>query len=610
MYPSLLHDREVINPVETLFNNIPNRAEWNLQALKKLAELSHINFYQVRNSKKQTVLHLAAGWGRQSLVIDQILHGAEVDAKDIEGQTPLHYACNHAHKTVATKLIEAGADVNLADNEGWTAMHFALARKDNPQTISSSYWDIVKLLVLNHANPYIKSKDKKQLGINCFSLLRDRNQRRQLCLDYTQVKLKGVTDANEREKIINKYFRVKDFFEIINTSDTDEDCELLQSLLTRRFVESRLETRENITPLHRAAGHGFIKIARILIEAGADVNAKDDQGRIPLHNAAQFGHIDMIGLLAEMGSMVNCPDNQGNTPIHYAAASSRTSVPCEQLCRAGADITVRNNAGELPYDMATLREVKEILKIWDPDIQIEEIHEDSLSFQLSQLVDNETGLLTRASIIDRVNSELASCSKITKVLLNNEGWLYQIVRRKMLDTIAFHVGDNYSTYEIKTIEFILNDKLLNRYACLCQILYYEDIPLNEKLLFHGSRSIDKILSQGFNERYADQNGMFGAGLYFASHSSKSNQYTFGLNQGCPSHDDKSCYICEREMILAQVALGNCLVTQDELPDYRHAPPGFNSVAGRPGPSLKYPEYAIYDGKFAYPSFVIKYYIKP
>jgi len=41
--------------------------------------------------------------------------------------------------------------------------------------------------------------------------------------------------------------------------------------------------------------------------------------------------------------------------------------------------------------------------------------------------------------------------------------------------------------------------------------------------------------------------MFGAGIYFAEHSSKSNQYVYGIGggTGCPTHKDRSCYTCHR-----------------------------------------------------------------
>lgn len=70
---------------------------------------------------------------------------------------------------------------------------------------------------------------------------------------------------------------------------------------------------------------------------------------------------------------------------------------------------------------------------------------------------------------------------------------------------------------------------------------------NERMLFHGSPFINAIVQKGFDERHAYIGGMFGAGIYFAEHSSKSNQYVYGIcgGTGCPAHKDRSCYICHR-----------------------------------------------------------------
>ena len=63
----------------------------------------------------------------------------------------------------------------------------------------------------------------------------------------------------------------------------------------------------------------------------------------------------------------------------------------------------------------------------------------------------------------------------------------------------------------------------------------------------GSPFINAIIHKGFDERHAYIGGMFGAGIYFAENSSKSNQYVYGIGggTGCPTHKDRSCYICHR-----------------------------------------------------------------
>lgn len=89
--------------------------------------------------------------------------------------------------------------------------------------------------------------------------------------------------------------------------------------------------------------------------------------------------------------------------------------------------------------------------------------------------------------------------------------------------------------------------------------------------------------------------MFGAGIYFAEHSSKSNQYVYGIGNGigCPTHKDKSCYQCHRfeknllfffeinecvfflrfrQLLLCRVALGKSFL-QFSAMKMAHAPPG-------------------------------------
>lgn len=67
------------------------------------------------------------------------------------------------------------------------------------------------------------------------------------------------------------------------------------------------------------------------------------------------------------------------------------------------------------------------------------------------------------------------------------------------------------------------------------------------LFLSGSPFVNAIIHKGFDERHAYIGGMFGAGIYFAENSSKSNQYVYGIGggTGCPLHKDRSCYICHR-----------------------------------------------------------------
>ena len=119
--------------------------------------------------------------------------------------------------------------------------------------------------------------------------------------------------------------------------------------------------------------------------------------------------------------------------------------------------------------------------------------------------------------------------------------------------------------------------------------------------------IDKCFCFGYRHAYIG--GLFGAGIYFAEHSSKSNQYVYGIGgSGCHVHQDKSCYLCHRSLLLCRVSLGKSFLQFSAL-KISHSPPGHHSVCGRPSVGgLHYPEYVIYRGEQSYPEYLITYQI--
>ena len=83
-------------------------------------------------------------------------------------------------------------------------------------------------------------------------------------------------------------------------------------------VNTASQNRMRVMPLHSAVAGRHIGIARRLLEAGADVNAKQADGFVPLHGAAQNGQVEMIELLLAHGANVNTPNDDGKTALAYA----------------------------------------------------------------------------------------------------------------------------------------------------------------------------------------------------------------------------------------------------------------------------------------------------
>ena len=69
----------------------------------------------------------------------------------------------------------------------------------------------------------------------------------------------------------------------------------------------------------------YAELARILIEAGADPNAKDNDGETPLHQAVEFENAEAAKLLIEAGADPNAKNNNGETPLHKATEAGPAS---------------------------------------------------------------------------------------------------------------------------------------------------------------------------------------------------------------------------------------------------------------------------------------------
>lgn len=80
------------------------------------------------------------------------------------------------------------------------------------------------------------------------------------------------------------------------------------------------------TPLHSAAFWGRDIAAALLINAGADVNARGDKGSTPLHSAARLTNVRMAKLLLDNGALIDPMDNNGETPLDWCRELNWTNA--------------------------------------------------------------------------------------------------------------------------------------------------------------------------------------------------------------------------------------------------------------------------------------------
>ncbi|GEM_PF-4778235 len=121
---------------------------------------------------------------------------------------------------------------------------------------------------------------------------------------------------------------------------------------------------EGITPLHDAARVGANEVARDLVAATADVNARTEGDVVPLHFAAARGNRGMIEMLIAGGAEPNASSEHGWTPLHVAAYEGlQNSVVA--LLELKADPRLENRDGDTPRQLAEKREHTELLELLD-----------------------------------------------------------------------------------------------------------------------------------------------------------------------------------------------------------------------------------------------------
>ncbi|KAH8148232.1 uncharacterized protein LAJ45_07684 [Morchella importuna] len=121
-------------------------------------------------------------------------------------------------------------------------------------------------------------------------------------------------------------------------------------LLIDHGADVSAEDWDQKTPLHKAAEGGHLEIARLLIDHGADVSAEDEDQKTPLHKAAEGGHLEIARLLIDRGADVSAKDGDQETPLHLAAEGDLEIA--RLLIDRGADVSAKDWHQTTPLHLA------------------------------------------------------------------------------------------------------------------------------------------------------------------------------------------------------------------------------------------------------------------
>ena len=100
-------------------------------------------------------------------------------------------------------------------------------------------------------------------------------------------------------------------------------------------VEMVARNGQKVTALHAGASRGGAAIVKMLLEVGADPNAKQERGFVPLHSAAANGNAEVVELLLKHGANAQVKAEDGKTPADMAAEAGHKDM-AEVLRRASS----------------------------------------------------------------------------------------------------------------------------------------------------------------------------------------------------------------------------------------------------------------------------------
>ncbi len=142
-----------------------------------------------------------------------------------------------------------------------------------------------------------------------------------------------------------------------------KDYTRIGRVLIRAGAEVNARNNYGDTPLHKAAWEGRTELVKSLLEAGAKVNAGDRDGETPLHWAASKRETQVAKILIEGGAEVNAKDEDSETPLHFAAHLGHNKKTIMVLIAAGAEVNARNKCGWTPLHWAAYGGCSETAKV-------------------------------------------------------------------------------------------------------------------------------------------------------------------------------------------------------------------------------------------------------
>ena len=283
-------------------------------------------------------------------IMELINSSDDINVKGRRGDTVLMLASAFNNNPGIIKaLIRDGADVNARNDQGWTALMSALANEANSNS------QIIKILI--EAGADVKAKNNR--GITA----RDLAKRKQ------NIEIQKLADT----LLFVSENPTADLYNVVKDSRTS--ITQIKTLINAGADVNAKDKSGNTIFMNAVKYNSNVEIIKTLLSAGADINAKNNKGQtakdlakknpnyLIQKTAEVFNFVndldnalvnalnedakpDVISALIELGANVNVTKDNGETLLMTAAEKTSYPEVIKILVNAGIDINAKTADGK------------------------------------------------------------------------------------------------------------------------------------------------------------------------------------------------------------------------------------------------------------------------
>ena len=297
--------------------------------------------------------------------------GANVNVVNNKGQTSLWFACLDKQEQLVKILLHNGADLNIADTNNDSILHSAMygrcstgiieeiinhcghinvVNKDEATPLllacGTAQTESVRLLLKAKADPNIADAD----GNTCLHAA--------IAADCSKEMLQEIIDNGGDVNAVNRRGQTPLLLSC--------NYKHMDSVLVLLGVGADLTyTDENgFSCLHAAIyGHCSKYILQALIDHGAHIDARTEDGTNALLFACRKGQSESVNFLLEAGADVNIADALGNTILHFAVFFRCGKDTLQKIMCYGVDVNAVNNNNQTALLLACGSALDECVKL-------------------------------------------------------------------------------------------------------------------------------------------------------------------------------------------------------------------------------------------------------